>query len=79
MRNDPFHRDSGSASLAAKTNLAAVEPPARNVEWIAEAYYSCSIFKGLRLAPDIQLYFAPALAPASGPIAIFTLRATAAF
>ena len=83
VRNDPLHRDPldqiGLGIARSQTNLAAVEPLARNAEWIAEAYYSCGVFKGLRLAPDIQLYFAPALAPASGPIAIFTLRATAAF
>jgi carbohydrate-selective porin OprB len=83
VRNDPFHRDPldhiGLGIARSQTNLAAVVPPARNAGWIAEAYYSCSVFKGLRLAPEIQLYFAPALVPASGPIAVFTLRATAAF
>jgi hypothetical protein len=33
--------------------------------------------QGLHIAPDIQLYFDPALMPASGPVAVFTLRATA--
>jgi porin len=82
-RNDPFHRDPldqiGVGIARSQTNITAVAAPARNAEWIAEAYYNYTVFKGLRLTPDIQLYFAPALAPASGPIAIFTLRATATF
>ena len=62
-----------------KTNLKAVAQPARNEEWGAELYYSCTIFKGLRLTPDVQLYFDPALKPGAGPSAIFTIRITALF
>jgi len=83
VRNDPLHHDPldqfGLGVARSQTNPGAVGVPARNAEWLAEAYYSYTVFKALRIAPDIQLYFAPALAPASGPAAVFTLRATANF
>jgi hypothetical protein len=83
VRNDPFRHDPldqfGLGVGRSQTNPEAPGAPARNAEWLAEAYYSYTVFKGLRVAPDIQLYFTPALAPASGPAAVFTLRATANF
>jgi hypothetical protein len=83
VRNDPFRRDPldqlGLGVARSQTNSAAVAAPARNAEWLAEAYYNYTIFKGLQLTPDIQFYFDPALTPASGPVAVFTLRATATF
>jgi hypothetical protein len=83
VRNDPFRHDPldqlGFGIAWNQTNMAAVAAPARNAEWLAEAYYNYTVFKGLQVAPDIQLYPDPALAPASGPIAIFMLRATATF
>jgi hypothetical protein len=42
------------------------------------ALYSYTVFKGLRLTPDIQLYLDPALHPGTGSTAVFTIR-TAAF
>jgi len=59
--------------------LKAVGQPARNAEWGSELYYSYTIFKGLRLTPDVQLYFDPALKPGAGPAAVFTIRTTAFF
>ncbi len=83
IRNDPFvHEPLDQLGLGVawnKTNLAAVGEPARNAEWVAEAYYNYTVFKGLQISPDIQLYFNPALAPAADPEAVFTLRATATF
>ncbi|HEY1260203.1 MAG TPA: carbohydrate porin [Stellaceae bacterium] len=82
IRNDPFGRDpldqAGLGVAWSKTNHAAVVTPARNAEWIAEAYYSYTIFKGLQIAPDLQFYFDRALG-AAGPEAVLTLRATANF
>lgn len=52
---------------------------ARNAEWVVEVYYTHAIFKGLRITPDIQFYPNPALSPAAGPAAVFTLRATTTF
>jgi hypothetical protein len=83
VRNDPFVHDPldqvGLGVACNKTNPAAVAQPARDAEWIAEIYYNYTVFKGLQLAPDIQLYANPALTPTSGPEAVFTLRATATF
>ncbi|MGH9805704.1 MAG: carbohydrate porin [Terriglobia bacterium] len=83
VRNDPFHHDpldqAGLGIAWSRTNHAAVEAPARNAEWIAEAYYNYTIFKGLQIAPDLQFYFDRALGTAAGPEAILTLRATASF
>jgi porin len=81
--NNPFHRNKldqvGLGFFWDKTNLKAVGQPARNAEWGAELYYNYTIFKGLRLTPDVQLYFNPALNPGAGPAAVFTLRTTAFF
>ncbi|HEY1258682.1 MAG TPA: carbohydrate porin [Stellaceae bacterium] len=83
VRNDPFRRDPldrvGFGLVWDKTNLAAVAAPARPAEWISEICYDYTIFKGLRVTPDIQYYFDPALTPHSGPIAVFTLRTTLVF
>jgi Carbohydrate-selective porin, OprB family len=80
---DPFHRNKldqvGLGIFWDKTNLKAVGQPARNAEWGAELYYSYTVFKGLRLTPDIQLYLDPALKPGAGPAAVFTIRTTAFF
>ena len=81
--NNPLERNkldqAGLGIFWDKTNLKAVAQPARNEEWGAELYYSYTIFKGLRLTPDVQLYFDPALKPGAGPSAIFTIRTTALF
>ena len=42
-------------------------------------YYHYTIFKGLRLTPDIQFYFDPALNPRAGAAAVLTIRTTAFF
>ncbi|HEU0154713.1 MAG TPA: carbohydrate porin [Stellaceae bacterium] len=83
VRNDPFRHDpldqAGLGIAWNKTNRAAFLTSARNAEWIAEAYYNYTIFKGLQIAPDLQLYFVRALGTDAGPEAILTLRATASF
>jgi len=81
--NNPLGRNkldqAGLGIFCDKTNLKAVGQPARNAEWGSELYYSYTIFKGLRLTPDVQLYFDPALKPGAGPAAVFTIRTTAFF
>jgi Carbohydrate-selective porin, OprB family len=83
IRNDPLiHHPLDQIGLGIawnKSNTAAIGVPMRNAEWIAEVYYNYTIFKGLLVTPDIQLYLDSALAPAAGPAAVFTLRATATF
>ncbi|HEU0154592.1 MAG TPA: carbohydrate porin [Stellaceae bacterium] len=83
VRNDPFRHDPldqvGLGIAWNKINHAAVAAPARNAEWVAEAYYNYTVFKGLQIAPDLQFYFDRALGTTAGPEAILTLRATATF
>jgi hypothetical protein len=81
--NNPFERNKldqvGLGLFWDKTNLKAVVQPARSAELGAELYYNYTLFKALRLTPDIQLYFDPALHPGTGPAAVFTIRTTAFF
>jgi Carbohydrate-selective porin, OprB family len=87
VRNDPFVRtplDQIGLGIAwNKTNVVAVGAAARSAEWAVEIYYAHAIFKGLRVTPDIQFYPDPdpdpALTPAAGPAAVFTLRTTTTF
>jgi carbohydrate-selective porin OprB len=83
INNDPFDHNPldqiGFGVAWNKTNVATVGEPVRNAEWVAELYYNYTVFKGLQITPDVQLYFNPALAPSSGPQAVFTLRATVTF
>ena len=83
IHNNPFQRNKldqvGLGFFWDKTNLKAVGQPARNAEWGTELYYNYTIYKGLRLTPDVQLYFDPALKPGAGPAAVFTIRTTAFF
>lgn len=51
----------------------------RSSETVGEVYYNYTIFKGLQIAPDVQVYFNPAIAPKSSTAAIVSLRATATF
>jgi hypothetical protein len=62
-----------------RTNLPAVDLPARSSEFIAEIYYNHTVFKGLKVGPDIQLYADLALAPAAGPVAVAAVGGTALF
>ena len=81
--NNPFHRNKldqvGFGIFWDKTNLAEVRQSARSAEWGTELYYNYTIFKGLRLTPDVQVYFDPVLNPGAGPAAVFTIRTTAFF
>jgi hypothetical protein len=84
INDNPFHRNKlDQVELGLfwdKTNRPAVGQPMRNAEWGAELYYNYTLFKALRLTPDIQLYFDPALHPDAGPAsAVFTIRTTAFF
>jgi porin len=86
IRNDPFGRNpSDQAGLALgwnKTNHDAVGVLPDGVlegEWVSEIYYNYTVFKGLSLTPDLQVFWNPALIPSSGPEAVFTLRATLFF
>jgi len=81
--NDPFgrnHLDQAGIGIAwNKTNLAAIDMPARRSEQVAELYYNFTVLKALAVTPDVQVYFNPALAPQTRVAAVFTLRTTINF
>ena len=51
----------------------------RGAEWGLDVYYRYSIFRGLQVSPDLQIYFNPAFNPANSPVAVFTIRSTFLF
>jgi len=81
--NDPLRHSKldqvGIGFFWSKTNLSAIDEPARKSEFGIELYYNYAIFKGLHIAPDVQVYVNPALAPTAGAAAMFTLRTTTFF
>ena len=82
--NNPIRRNKndqvGLALGYNKTNQEFVGGPgARSGEWVTELFYKATIFKGMHITPDVQVFWNPALAPASGPVAVFTVRTTVTF
>jgi len=51
----------------------------RDGEWVTELFYKATIFKGMHITPDIQVFWDPALAPHASPEAVFTVRTTVTF
>jgi hypothetical protein len=83
VRNDPFGRNSmdqaGLAFAWNQTNFVGngvTSAEARHSELVTELYYACTIFKGLQISPDVQVYFHPALAPDTSTAAVFSIRST---
>ncbi len=86
VRNDPFGRypldQAGLAFAWDKTNFAATgvtSAEARPSELVTEFYYAFTVFKGLQITPDMQLFFHPALSPNTATAAMFTIRSTFIF
>lgn len=86
IRNDPFGRNptdqAGLAFAWNKTNFTAsgvTAAAARRSELVAEIYYAYTVFKGLHITPDLQLFFHPALAPRTAVGAVFTICSTTFF
>lgn len=86
IRNDPFGLNpmdqAGLAFAWNKTNFAAngvTAAEARRPELVAELYYAYTVFKGLRITPDLQVFFHPALAPQTAVGAVLTICSTAFF
>jgi hypothetical protein len=81
--NDPFGRNqldqAGLGFAWNKTNLTAVDAPARRSEQLAELYCNFTVFKALQVTPDVQVTIHPALAPQAGIAAVFGLRTTVGF
>jgi carbohydrate-selective porin OprB len=83
VRNDPFGRNSmdhaGLAFAWNQTNFVGngvTSVEARHSELVTELYYANTIFKGLQITPDVQVYFHPALAPNTSTAAVFSIRST---
>jgi hypothetical protein len=78
--NNPFRRNEldefGLGVVRDWTNQSVTGTPANYGEWLVESYYNFTIFKALRLTPDIQVYINPGLDPATEVAAVFSLRAT---
>jgi carbohydrate-selective porin OprB len=86
VRYDPFGHSTndqlGFGFELNKTNHSDVGMPeggVRDGEWTSEIYYRYTVFKGLHLTPDVQIFFNPAPAPQRGAAAVFTLRSTLSF
>jgi carbohydrate-selective porin (OprB family) len=63
-----------------KTNKESVGTVGvRDGEWVTEVFYKATIFKGMHITPDVQVFWNPALAPNTGPEAVFTVRTTITF
>jgi len=43
---------------------------------VGELYYNFTVFKGMQITPDVQVYFHPALAQNTGTAAVFSIRTT---
>jgi hypothetical protein len=58
-------------------------PVIRAAEWGTDIYYRFSVFKGLQVTPDVQLFFNSTFGGGptqqSGTIAVFTVRSTLFF
>jgi len=86
VRNDPFgHNPGDQAGLGVAwnrtnhNNVGVLPGGVRDGEWTSELYYRYTVFKGMSLTPDVQIFFNPALAPQGGAAAVFTLRSTLSF
>ena len=83
IMNNPFGRnrlDQLGLGLAYNTtNYAAVSGPTRSSETVGELYYNFTVFKGMQITPDVQVYFNPAQAPNTNLAAVFSLRTTFKF
>lgn len=82
--NNPIGRN-GSDQLGLAlgwntTNHASVGTfGVRDGEGVTELFYKATIFKAMHVTPDVQVFWNPASKPASGPVAVFSLRTTVSF
>jgi len=54
-------------------------PPDARDEWVVEAYWAWTFFKGFQITPDLQFYVHPALNPGQGNARVFSLRGLVLF
>lgn len=81
--NNPLNRDPlDQIGLGIAWDQAA-GPPANPAnardEWVVEAYWAWTFFRGLQITPDVQFYTHPALNPGQGNAWVFTLRSLILF
>jgi hypothetical protein len=77
----------GAATLMPPEEAFGVSDPLypviRGAEWGTEIYYRFSVFKGLQVTPDVQLFFGSTFGGGptqqSGTVAVFTVRSTLFF
>ncbi len=77
----------GAAALMPPEEAFGVSEPAfrviRAAEWGTEVFYRFSVFKGLQVTPDVQLFFNSTFGGGptqqSGTVAVFTVRSTLFF
>lgn len=76
--NDPLKRDRlDQIGLGIVWDHAArppANPPDARDEWLVEAYWAWTFFRGLQLTPDLQIYIHPALDPGRSSVWLFSLR-----
>ncbi len=85
--NNPFERNRldeiglGAAwNKTNGTNLTAAQISFfRPSEWVVETYYNYTIFKALKVTPDVQFFINPALSQNHRVSEVFTLRTTWTF
>lgn len=84
IMNNPLKRDKlDQIGLGLAWDIPArppVNPPNAPDEWVMEAYWTWTFFKGmLQLSPNIQFYINPALNPGHASAQVYTLRAVLNF
>jgi hypothetical protein len=61
-----------------ETDVLTTQGP-RNHEWMSEVFYNYTVSKAIRITPDAQVFWNPALGSKKDPEAVFTLRTTLFF
>jgi hypothetical protein len=86
IRNDPFRLNpTDQAGIAVAwnetnhKNVGQLPGGVRGGEWVTELYYNYTVFKGMTVTPDAQVFWNPALDRSRGASAVFTLRTTLSF
>jgi len=81
--NNPLKRDRlDQIGIGIAWDQAApppANPPDARDEWVVEAYWAWTFFKGFQITPDLQFYVHPALNPGQGNARVFSLRGLVLF
>ena len=78
IMNNPLKRDRldqiGFGIAWDQAARPPINPPNARDEWVMEAYWAWTFFKGLQITPDVQLYVHPALNQGQSHAWVFSLR-----